>query len=245
MPVLTINAFWYARNRTSPSIPREEVLVVPLQREENPFADEMAAAAARAGAGLHFATARALYGRFSLDDLADHPAAVVIPYAAHSFGITELFALELPLFVPDRAFLAALGTMDDVRVTQPQYCGARLAPPPPPHPRAAAAGLAAHSPESAAAADVAFWLQFADFYQSPPYPPVETFSSWDDLVRRLTAADLRAARAAARRANDGREAEVEWAAARILAGVERGRALPREYGAALRGIWGVDRLQAT
>jgi hypothetical protein len=245
VPVITINAFWYARNRTSPTVPREEVLVVPLQRGSNPFALEMAFAAERAGANILFATAHELYGNFTLDEIASHPAAVILPYAVYSFGITELFALELPLFVPDPAFLAELGTMDDVRITQPQYCGARLAPVPPPHPKAAAAGLARHSPESGAAADAGFWLQFADFYQSPPYPPVETFSSWDDLVRRLAAADLPAARARARRANDAREADVERAAGRVLAGVERGRAVPREYGAALREVWGVERLQAT
>ena len=46
------------------------------------------------------ALADELYGRFSLKPIMQHPAVVVIPCVVMSFGITELYALGLPLFVP-------------------------------------------------------------------------------------------------------------------------------------------------
>jgi hypothetical protein len=51
---------------------------------------------AAAGAQFNFVVAQQLYKRFSLQDIANHRAAVLNPYAALSDGVTEVTCLACP-----------------------------------------------------------------------------------------------------------------------------------------------------
>ena len=237
--VLRMSTLFYASWRMFPPPPRaamrSEILVGPLQRGDVLFGDEIARAC---GGRFAFATARQLYGRFELQHLVQHRAAVLFPYTAHSsFGIAEIYALGIPVFVPSAEFLQQLGIVDDRLMTSPDYCGpgAWFAPR---HPQS----LHAPNPESAASGDALYWLRLAEYYQ---LPHVTAFSSFEDLAAKLDAAgDFAALRAAiaARLEEWERELEADWRA--VIARIPKGRAVPRSYEEALEHVVGASSVQA-
>ena len=167
-----------------------------------------------------------------------HRAAVLFPYTAHSsFGISEIYALGIPVFVPSPEFLQQLGIVNDRLLTSTDYCGpnAWFAPR---HPQS----LHAPDPESAGAAESLYWLRLADFYQ---LPHITTFSSFDDLVAKLAAAgdfaDLRAT--IARRLGEWEaELKAQWTA--VIRRVPKGRRVPQSYEEALAHVLRADSVQA-
>lgn len=72
-----------------------------------------------------FATAKQLYGHYNLQQVAEHRAIILLPYAVLSYGMTELYALDVPIFVPSVPFAVQLGIFYDVRVyvDGSPYCG--------------------------------------------------------------------------------------------------------------------------
>lgn len=45
-----------------------------------------------------------LYNTYTLDDLSNHPAIVMLPYSVMSYRLTELYSLKIPLFIPSPKF---------------------------------------------------------------------------------------------------------------------------------------------
>jgi hypothetical protein len=238
-PVVRWSALFYAGWRQFPQPPaaamRAEILVGPLQRDSVLYGAEIAAASAGRFA---FATARQLYGHFELRNLVAHRAAVLFPYVAHnSFGIVELYALGIPIFVPSPEFLLQLGIVDDRLMTTGDYCGpgAWFAP-------RHAQSLHGPSPESAAPDDSLYWLRLAEFYQ---LPLITTFSSFADLAAKLEAAgDFVELRGAVARRLEKWEGELlaQWAA--LVERIPKGRAVPRSYEEALRLVVRASSVQA-
>ena len=237
--VLRMNVLFYASWRMFPPPPHEkmrrEILVGPLQRDTVLFGDEIAHAC---GGRFTFATARKLYGRFELQHLVQHRAAVLFPYTAHSsFGIAEIYALGVPVFVPSPEFLQQLGIVNDRLMTSTDYCGpgAWFAPR---HPQS----LHAPNPEAAGGESELYWLRLAEYYQ---LPHITTFSSFADLAAKLNAAgdfsSLRAAIAARLEEWEG-EIKADWRA--VLARVPKGRVVPRSYEEALEHVVRADSVQA-
>jgi hypothetical protein len=240
--LLPTSSLWYAGHGvTTFTQARAEILVGPMQRSGDcsgsgaVFCSIMHNMNAAAGDTFNFVAVKQLYQRFSLQDIANHRAAVLIPYAVLSYGITELYALGVPLFVPTPAFLAELGVMDDMRTTDVHYCPGVA--PPSQHPNS----THPHSPEDRSSAAHLYWLQFADFYQ---WPHIQTFGSWPELVAKLNATDFRAVHAAMLQENARREVELLDGWARVVEGVSLTRgAMPASYEQALRDLWGAERLQ--
>ena len=82
---------------------RPEILVGPLNSKLKALPLQLYASGM-----FKFATAHSLYRRFKLSQLLDHRAAVIFPYAVMSYGITELCAMAVPLFVPSQGFTMRL-----------------------------------------------------------------------------------------------------------------------------------------
>jgi len=238
-PVLRWSALFYASWRQFPAPPaaamRSEILVGPLQRESVLFGAEIAAAT---GGRFAFATAHQLYGRFELQNLVAHRAVVLFPYVAHnSFGIVELYALGIPIFVPSPEFLLQLGIVDDRLMTSGDYCGpgAWFAPR---HPQS----LHGPNPESAAPEDALYWFRLAEFYQ---LPLITTFSSFQDLGVKLEAAgDFAGLRGAVARRLEQWEGELLAQWRELVERVPKGRAVPRSYEEALRLVMRAGSVQA-
>ena len=161
--------------RYAPS--RLEILVGPLNVGDVPFLPYL-----NDNKKYIFKTVRELYPHYELQNIANHRAVVIFPYAVFSYGITELYAMGLPLFVPDPLFLLALGTLSDWKVSDKWYCGADVQPPER-HP------LSSHtlSPEGRDHESNMYWVQFSDFYQ---LPHITMFSNWSDLVFKLDNSDF-------------------------------------------------------
>ena len=237
--VLRWSALFYASWRMFPAPPpasmRSEILVGPLQRDSVLFGAEIGAGS---GGRFSFATARQLYNRFELQNLVAHRAVVLFPYVAHSsFGIVEIYALGIPIFVPSPEFLLQLGIVNDRLMTSTDYCGpgAWFAPR---HPQS----LHAPNPESAAAEDFLYWLRLAEYYQ---LPHITTFSSFADLGAKLDAAgDFVALRATIARSLEAWEAQLkqDWRA--VIARIPKGRTVPRSYEEALQLVVHAPSVQA-
>jgi len=204
---------------------------------------------------LEFATAKNLYGHFTLDQVAQHRAVVVFPYTAHfSYGFSELVALALPLFLPTPQFALDLGLIVDRLLQSDNYCSSawqgELHLPPQPHPHFSA--TAAHgpplltpSPESSNATDVLWWLARSDFYTTPH---VTLFRSWEHLVEVLEGADFAGIHANMVAHNRVRRKEVrgawEGVMARVAEGATRRHRVPDSYEKALQGLGGEDSVQS-
>ena len=158
---------------------RPEILVGPLQMLDNPNIARMNQAAE--GQWL-FVGVKTLYKHFELQDISNHRAMVLLPYAVLSYGITEVYALGVPLFVPSIRFLVDLGLLTDKNTNSPSYCGPGFVPPPQ-HP----SSLHPFSPEDPSREAQTYWAQFADIYQ---WPHITTFESWQHLAKLLDAADF-------------------------------------------------------
>lgn len=239
--ILSTNSFYYAGHGvTQFTKARPEILVGPMQRGDcggdwafcNMLRDMNGAGAGQ----FNFVPVKALYGRFTLQDIANHRAAVLIPYAVLSYGITEMYALGVPLFVPTPEFLVQLGSMVDVRTTDGFYCGPATIPPPP-----AANVTHPYSPEDRSVEASVYWYRFADFYT---WPHITQFASWPELVQKLAATDFDAVHNAMVETNKQREAEIlnNWSEVVVNVSKTRGT-MPTSYEDAIRDIWGVDRLQ--
>ena len=111
--LLPTNAFWYAFNVTRWTEAKSEILVGPLQHSSHPLIQRMTDAAGMRKSPFRFATAKSLYGHYELQQISDHRAIVLLPYAVLSYGITELYALGIPIFVPSIEFLVQLKLVYD------------------------------------------------------------------------------------------------------------------------------------
>ena len=220
--ILSSNSFWYAAPPfTTYTSQREEILVGPLQLNSVPFGDDLALAG---GGKFIFKTARQLYGRFeSLQSIADHRAAVLLPYAVLSYGITELYAANVPIFVPTPKFLLRLGLMVDWRMRDKFYCGEAIEVPP-----KHAKSSHPFTPEFSLNDTEAqlYWVQFADFYT---WPYIQQFSSWDDLIEQLSLADFRVLHDNLARSNSLRKKDLvtEWR--KVINMIPPGRQVPTSY----------------
>lgn len=62
----------------------------------------------------------AKYKTFTFQDLASHPALILIPYSIYSISLVEYESLGIPLLIPSDQWLIANGILDDVKLF-PKY----------------------------------------------------------------------------------------------------------------------------
>eukprot|EP00698_Gefionella_okellyi_P007975 TRINITY_DN1954_c0_g1_i1.p1 TRINITY_DN1954_c0_g1~~TRINITY_DN1954_c0_g1_i1.p1 ORF type:complete len:365 (+),score=43.45 TRINITY_DN1954_c0_g1_i1:541-1635(+) len=170
---------------------RAEILVGPARGHIEPVVQTATQAARAAGLNdMTFVGIRSLYARYQFSDLAAHPAVVVVPYQVSLISLIEYYAMGLPLFVPSRKLLKNWHleqgvltelTWDRVRQGKPA-AGSPL----PKHPRCTLnENFDPNNELDPNSLD--FWLQFADFYQ---WPHIQTWSSFEELVNKLSSVDL-------------------------------------------------------
>ena len=229
-------SLWYAiapegANYQASKPKRPEILVGPLQRQDF---QQMASLQSAGGEKWIFNFAKALYGRYELGDLLNHRAMVLFPYATTSYGFIEMYALGIPLFVPDPSFLYELGTMVDRRMRDPWYCGDR-AELPSRHPNS----THPYSPEDNDRESFLYWIKFSDFFQ---WPFITTFSSWEDLISKLDEADLDAIHRNMETENKKRKEKLlrEWD--HILASIPTDTEIPDSFDSGIKTLWNVSRL---
>ena len=160
---------------------RKEILVGPLNIDYIPFEKELVK-----HKNFTFGTARMLYGMFRIAQLAEHRAAVLFPYAVMSYGITELYAMAIPLFVPSVRMMMAVDhifPLDRTMTGTKLYCGEKNDYVPKKHPSSSHT----QSPESLTKEAKEYWLKFADFHL---WPHIQHFDNISDLVLKLEKSDF-------------------------------------------------------
>ena len=204
---------------------RTEILIGPLNLPRimvwhlgNPVSQ----AAVFAASKFKFATARELYRRFKLEQLLTHKAAVILPYATMSYGMTELYAMGVPLFLPSVKWMKERPMYfpeDRTMTGTVMYCGPKshdIVPnkdPSSKHP---------YSPESLDEDAKYYWLKFADFYQ---WPHVQFFDSIVDLDQKLSTLNLTEIHRLMMVANERRAKDLDVPWQTISAGIDQ---VPRE-----------------
>ena len=247
--LVSSSSLWYAgRGATTwRARPRPEILIGPLQRRSWSHTRNMSHAT---DDEFQFVAVKVAYPRFELQDIANHRAIVIFPYAVMSYGITECYAMGIPIFVPSIDFLYALGLhgmrdykgMHDYQVTvHTSYCGPGAVPPPR-HPDANPQHV--YSPEHGKDfASFEYWMQFADLFT---WPHITQFSSYADLAAKLKAANFSAIHEAMLMENTRRERELSATWNSIAAAIPRKTSVPNgTYVDAIRALWGVDRLMVS
>lgn len=239
--LLPVNSLWYAFNVTCFNQSRAEILVGPLQNHEHSLIPTITKAAAALNSSFKFATAKSLYGRYELQQIANHRAVILLPYAVLSYGITELYALGIPIFVPSIDFIVELKLVYDRTLIDSFYCGRTLKfeDMPKQHPRS----NHPYSPEDIVLPDaMRYWLQFADYYQ---LPYIQTFSSWNDLILKLSKTNFKTVHENMHKENLRRKANLieKWKS--IFAQIDPNQRLISEnYDMAIKQLWNTTKLQA-
>jgi len=224
VPVMLLSTLWYAEKASlnvDNSQKRDEILVGPLQL--NSFQSTIITEGMTiAGADRwKFSFAKTLYGRFQLKDIATHRAMVIFPYAVTSFGIIEVYALGVPLFVPDMDFLFELGTITDIQVSSNLYCGVNVMMDQ--HPQSSHL----FSPEDPFTLEsFRYWLKFADFYT---WPHITRFTSWSDLNFKLSNVNFSKISEDMRRENAKRTVELKLQWRSICDNIPEGSVIPNVY----------------
>ncbi|CAM4838225.1 unnamed protein product [Rotaria magnacalcarata] len=239
--LLPTNSLWYAFNVTRFTQARTEILVGPLQTHNHPLMIDMKNAATALNSSFQFASAKILYGHYHLQQIADHRAVVLLPYAVLSYGITELYALGIPMFVPTIDFIVELNLVIDRTLIDKFYCGRSLKFDDMPkqhtnshHP---------FSPEDIISPEaIHYWLQFADYYQ---LPYIQTFSSWTNLIEKLSTTNFKTVHDNMHDENVRRKVELTKKWKSVFAKIDRmQRVIPQDYDTAIKQLWNTTRLQA-
>ena len=188
---------------------------------------------------------RDLYPHFEYEDLAAHPAAVVLPYQISFMMFFELYSMNIPLFVPSPALLAKwhleFGILKER--TWSSVHG---------HPEESS--VISKHPQSTSSLQndpnnefdleaVQEWISLSDFYQ---FPFVTQFESIDDCVDKIVAADLLGISNKMKLANEKRESGIMGGWSHVLSEVARERkggvhsVVPNTINEALRKAYSIE-----
>jgi len=132
-----------------------------------------------------FVSIRQLYSHFEYDDLAAHPAIVLIPYQVSVMSIFEYYRMGIPLFAPSPDLMTKWQQKYKVMSEITWNCvygrcqdKSQI----PGHPKSPHGDKDPNDLNN-----FRYWIQFADFYQ---WPHIVLFDDWEDLFEKLAGADL-------------------------------------------------------
>ena len=188
-----------------------------------------------------------LFPWFEFYLLVAYRAIIYLPYAVMSYKMTELYALNIPLFFPSMKYLQTIKDLGrDRSILAADWCGggpkaignikdSDMKP----HP----CSTHPYSPNLQASQDMEaeyYWLQFADFFV---WPHITYFDDFEDLERKLDNANFTAIHSLMVKENRRREKVLRHNWCHVFSGIRTGRNVPRNYTQAIRDLYGVDRLQ--
>ena len=182
-----------------------------------------------------FSHIRSIYKRYTLQELANHPAIVILPYAVMSYSIVEFYAINLPIFVPSIDFLFEMNVVED-RTLQSHYCESMPEPITLEKQKTLNNSRHAYSPNSNEYSAFSFWLQYAEYYQ---WPVVTVFDSYEDLFTKLKSVDLKRISEKMKQHNLVKEADLLNNWCRATKSMVKVQSIPESYEKAL-AYFGVD-----
>ena len=167
---------------------------------------------------------REFYKHYTLDQLANHRAIVIFPYAVMSYSIVDYYISQVPIFVPSSRIWKDI---TDRSARGGNYCGEKTKDLTP-HNRT----LHMYSPnEFVDDAAYQYWVQYSDFYQ---WPYVTVYESVEDLFDKLVASNLTRISEQMTEFNRIREADLLDNWCRILKTRDKQATIPTTYEEALK-----------
>ena len=133
-----------------------------------------------------FRTIRQLYKHYTYEELASHPAIVLIPYQVSTMSFFEYYRMGIPLFVPSPDLLTVwqqkLKVVSEISWNC-VYGRCQDTSQVEGHPNSTHGNKDPNNVNN----NFRYWIQFADFYQ---FPHITLFDDWKDLLEKLNVADL-------------------------------------------------------
>jgi len=170
---------------------------------------------------------RKVYKRYTLDQLANHRAIILFPYAVMSYSITDFYASKIPLFVPSPKIWKNIPQRS---VRQKIYCGRffpnGLVPETPFN-----GTLHKFSPNDGKYDAYQYWMSFADYYQ---WPYVTVYESLKDLFDKLISSDYQKISDNMKSFNKIREADLLDNWCKILKTKDTQATIPKSFDEALK-----------
>ncbi|CAM9426529.1 unnamed protein product, partial [Ectocarpus fasciculatus] len=176
----------YVKAKYNPS--RKELLIAPGRGTNSFLVGKLQSAAADAGVPIY--PMRDVYPTYEYEDLAAHPAFVLMPYQVSFMLFFELYRMGVPMFVPAPRLLAKWHVKLNVLGERTWNSAIYQTP-------ARASNIQRH-PDSTSKLmkdpnnDVDYdsvleWIKLADFYE---FPHVATFDSFEHLMSLLKSSNL-------------------------------------------------------
>ena len=133
---------------------------------------------------FEFKQLRQVYTRYTLSQLANHPAIVIFPYAIMSYSIIDYYMSNIPLFVPSISLLNSWKNINERSMVT--FCKGFHAHQ---HPASFNESIHKYNPNDEDDDEASqYWLKYADFYE---WPLVTVFESWQDLITKFEKTDLK------------------------------------------------------
>ena len=188
-----------------------------------------------------------LYPWFQFSDLVKHRAVIYLPYAVMSYKITELYALNIPLFFPSMKYLQTIKDIGaDRSILAYDWCGggyrsigniqdSEMEPHPcSTHPYSPNLWGSQHMEAEY------YWMQFADFFE---WPHITYFDDFEDLERKLELANFTVIHSLMVEENKRREQVLYQNWCHVLNKMQMGQKVPQDYAQAIKALYNVSRLQ--
>ena len=129
-----------------------------------------------------FIHVRDLYWNYDLQDLANHPAIVLFPYASMTYSLVDYYVANIPMFIPSIELFSKYKTVVDRSIKFGSYCGTDNV-----DIEAHLSTIHKYSPNSDSTIPLQYWLKYSDYFQ---WPFVTVFRSWEDLLEKLNTLNL-------------------------------------------------------
>ena len=214
---------FYARNVSYNPI-QKEILVgptnnlVPLVAQYITDLNEMSQ---KQSLDFKFSHIRDLYPKYTLQNLANHRAIVLFPYAVMTYSIIDFYIAKIPLFVPSSKLWKGI---TDRSIRSAPYCGDV------PDIEPDISTLNTFSPNAEDDDAYQYWVKYADFYQ---WPHVTVFESFEELIEKLNTLDLQKISDEMKLFNYLREADLLSNWCQILKKKDKTATIPNTYMEAL------------
>ena len=215
------------------------ILVGPTnQRHAQSFIKELNEFSKKNKFSFEFKHIRELYPRYSLNQLANHPAIILFPYSAMAYSITDYYTSKIPIFVPSPKIWKGVW---DRSIRNGVYCGQffsqqnRIVPEEPSN-----RTLHKYSPnEENDDAAYQYWTNKADYYQ---WPFTTAYDSLEDLFTKLNDSNFQKISDNMKNFNSIREADLLDNWCRILKTKDKTATIPKSFDEALK-YFGTDSFQ--
>jgi hypothetical protein len=178
--------------------------------------------------GVEFSHILEIYPKYDLADLVNHSAVVLFPYSVNDYLFTDLYAVQIPIFVPSVNLLITWKNLDQVfdETTKENFFCSNSSDINP-----SRNTQHKYSPNEKSDISYKYWMNFSEYYQMPF---VTVFNSWSDLILKLKTTDLKQISENMKNFNKIREADLLDNWCRIIKSKSEKATVPKSYEEALK-----------